>query len=174
MNCVVDQNPQSVRLSWTYLSSTVTSQTHNKHMFLVILVCQEMWASACVSRRKKKHFTHSSITGSEFSLWSVKWFFFSLCAYSLYDVKSDTVCACMFSKLRRKCVQHKLSAHVHTHTLCVHSETWSCPHLYNLMKFVNRKANGCFDESSALKWLKDYLLTCVLVMTLLTFDEAPD
>lgn len=50
-------------------------------------------------------------------------FFFSLCAYSLYDVKSDTVCACMFSKLRRKCVQHKLSAHMHTHTLCVHSET---------------------------------------------------
>lgn len=175
MNCVVDQNPQSVRLSWTYLSSTVTSQTHNKHMFLVILVCLvKRCELQLVFLEEKKNISHSSITGSEFSLWSVKWFFFSLCAYSLYDVKGDTVCTCMFSKLRRKCVQHKLSAHMHTHMLCVHSETWSCPHLYNLMKFVNRKANGCFDESSALKWLKDYLLTCVLVMTLLTFDEAPD
>lgn len=67
----------------------------------------------------EKKITHSSITGSEFSLWSVKWFFFSLCAYSLYDVKSDTVCACMFSKLRRKCVWHKLSAHnAHPHAVC--------------------------------------------------------
>lgn len=27
------------------------------------------------------------------------------------------------------------------------------------MKFVNWKENGCFDESSAIKRLKDYLLT---------------
>lgn len=141
------------------------SQTHNKPFFFFFFGQFSYLKNASFSffSWKKSHHTvhvisndalnfHSGMSNalsvSSFvclqPVWREKW----LCAY-----------AC-FSMPRRKSVQHKLSAHMHTRTLCVHSEKWSCPHLYNLMKFVNRKANGCFDESSALmiKGLFAYML----------------
>lgn len=130
-----------------------TSQTHNRFCHFSLL--GDVSFSLC-------HTVSFQTTCSGFFTLNcqMNWISFLPCAYSLYDVWKVIVRACMFSMPRRKSAQRKLFAHIRTHMLCVHSEKWSCPHLYNLMKFVNWKANGCFDESSAVKRLKDYLLMC--------------
>lgn len=62
--------------------------------------------------------------------------------------------ACMFSMLRRKCSTQAFRTH--PGLTCRAPIQRSCPNLYYLMTFVNWKANGCFNGSSAIKWIKDF------------------